>query len=71
MTVNEFNKLKNKYFIYDDVEEILDFVSELLHNVARETEKEEPYATNTINRIDNAAYEVWQLIEYINELKEE
>ena len=71
MTIKELNELKRKYFIYDDVEEMCDFISELLHRRAKEIEKEEPYATNTINRLDNAAYEVWDLINYISELEEE
>lgn len=71
MTIKEINELKNKYGIYDETEEILDFVSELLYRRAREIEKEEPYATNTIDFLDKAAHEVRELIEYISELKED
>lgn len=71
MTIKELNELKKKYFIYDDVEEILDFVSELLHRRAKEIERIEPYATNTIKRLEDAAYEVWDLIDYISEMEEE
>ena len=71
MTVQKFNELKKRYFIYDDVEAILDFVSELQYMVARETESKEPYAVNTIKKLDDAAHEVWGLIEYVNELEEE
>ena len=70
MTLKEFNELKKQYGIYDDIDEILDFVSELLHRRAREIEKNEPYATNTIKKLDSAAYEVWNLIEYVSELEE-
>lgn len=71
MTIKEFNKLKKKYFIHDDIDEVLDFVSELLNRRAREIEKEEPYATRAIDSLDKAAYEVWDLIDYISELEEE
>jgi hypothetical protein len=71
MTLNDFYELKTKYSIYDDIENILDFVSELLNKRARELEVTEPYATRTIDDIDKAAYEVWDLIDYIGELEEE
>ena len=71
MTIKEFNELKKKHFIYDNVEEVFDFVSTLLYKIARELEEKEPYATNTINRLDNASYEVWSLIEYVSELENE
>lgn len=70
MTLKEFDELKKKYMIYDDIEQVLDFVSELLHRRAREIEKEEPYATKAIDRLDKAAYEVWDLIHYTSELEE-
>ena len=71
MTIKEFNELKKKYCIYDDIDDILDFVSELLHRRAREIEKNEPYAVREIEFLDKAAYEVWDLIDYISELEEE
>jgi hypothetical protein len=70
MTIKEINELKKRYCIYDDVDDIFDFVSELLHRRAREIEKEEPYAWRTVDFLDNAAHEVWELIDYISELKE-
>lgn len=70
MTIKELNELKKKYSIYDGIDEILDFVSELLNRRAREIEKEEPYATRAIDSLDKAAYEVWDLIDYISELEE-
>ncbi len=70
MTLKEFNELKKKYSIYDDTDDVLDFVSELLHRRARELEKEEPSAWRTIEFLDKAAYEVWDLIDYISELEE-
>lgn len=70
MTIKEFNELKKSYSIYDDVAEIFDFVSELLHKRAREIEKDEPYAIRYIDDLDKAAYEVWSLIDYVSELEE-
>jgi uncharacterized protein YaaN involved in tellurite resistance len=71
MTLKELSELKKRYCIYDDTSDVLDFVSELLYRRAREIEKEEPYATRTIDFLDKAAHEVWELIDYISELEEE
>lgn len=71
MTIKEINELKKRYCIYDDVDDVFDFVSELLHRRAREIEKEEPYATREIEFLDKAAHEVWELIYYVSELEEE
>lgn len=71
MTTKEFNELKKKYGIYDDIDDVFDFVSELLHRRAREIEKNEPYATNTIKSLDKAAHEVWGLIDYVSEMDDE
>lgn len=71
MTVKEFNELKKKYCIYDDIDDVLNFVSELLDMRARELEKEEPYAIRTIEFLDKAAHEVWDLIHYVSELEDE
>ena len=70
MTIKEFNELKKKYSIYDDINEVLEFVSELLDRRAKEIEKAEPYATRTINDIDRAVCEVYDLIYYVSELEE-
>lgn len=71
MTIKEFDELKKKYFIHDDIDAVLDFVSELLNRRAREIEKDEPCATRAIDSLDKAACEVWDLIDYISELEEE
>ena len=70
MTIKEFNELRKKYSIYDDIDDVLDFVSELLNRRAREIEKNEPYAWKVVEFLDKAAYEVWELIDYIGELEE-
>lgn len=71
MTIKEFNELKKKYFIFDDVESIFDFVSEALYLRKKETEKNEPYAIKCINRLENAEHEVYDLINYVAELEGE
>ena len=71
MTIKEFNQLKKKYFIYDDVTTIFDFVSDVLYLRRKELEAKEPYAVRSINALENAEHEVYDLIDYINELEEE
>lgn len=71
MTIKELNELKERYCIHDDAADVIDFVSELFYRRAREIERDEPYATRTIDFLDNAAHEVWDLIDYISELEEE
>ena len=72
MTKTELKKLMKKYcIVHSELDDVIDFVSELLHRKAKEVEREEPYATNTINKLENASYEVWDLINYISELEEE
>lgn len=70
MTIQELNELKKKFSIYDETDDVLDFVSELLHRRARETEKNEPSAWRTVDFLDKAAHEVWELIDYIAEMEE-
>lgn len=57
----KFNQILEKHGIYEDVEEILYAVSDMLEFVAEETRKNEPYATNSIERAKTAAHEVWSL----------
>lgn len=72
MNKAKLSKLMEKYFIHSsELEDVLDFVSELLHQRAREIEANEPYALRTIDELDKAAYEVWSLIDYVSELEEE
>lgn len=71
MTQKQFNELRESYCIASsEVENVFDFVSELLHLRAKELEEKEPYAVKTINVLENAAYEAWDLINYIGELEE-
>ena len=58
----KFNEILEKHGIYgEDIEEILYSVSDMLELVAEETKKNEPYATNSIERLETAAREVWNL----------
>ena len=71
MTIKEINELKKEFSVYDETGDVIDFVSELLHRRAREIEKDEPSAWRTVDFLDKAAHEVWELIDYISELEEE
>ena len=48
----------------------LDFVSELLFVKRKELERDEPYAVRSINSLENAEHEVYDLMDYISELEE-
>ena len=61
MTFREYCK---ELGLVDDHEEILQAVSDYLEDVADETEAEEPYATNTIKRLREAAREVKSIVWY-------
>lgn len=55
----KFDKILNEHGIYgEDAEKILYAVSDILKFVAEETKKKEPYARNSIERLQIAAYEV-------------
>lgn len=59
---DEFKKILEEHRIYfEDVEEILFAVSDMLNLVADKTKKEEPYAVNTIKHLESSAYEVFSL----------
>lgn len=58
----KFEKILEEHGIYgEDPEEILYAVREMLILVADETKENEPYATNSIDRLEKAAYEVFSL----------
>lgn len=68
----ELNKLMNKYGIVpSELDDVFDFVSDLLYFRRQELEKNEPYAVRSINALENAEHEVYDLIDYISELEEE
>lgn len=71
MNKAELKKLMERYLVFEsDIDYICNFCSEVLEAKAKELEETEPYATNTIKRYKDAAYEVFDLIDYINEILE-
>ena len=58
----KFERILEDYGICgEDIEEILYSVSDMLKLVAEETKANEPYAINSIDRLEKAAYEVSNL----------
>lgn len=59
----KFEEILNRNGIYgEDVTDILNSVQEMLEYMANDTKEKEPYATNTIDSYNNAAYTVFSLI---------
>jgi len=72
MTKTELKKIMDQHCILEcELEDVFEFVSDLLYACRKELKKNEPYATKTIDRLENAEHEVWDLIDYVNELEEE
>jgi len=60
---DKFQEILNNHGIYgEDVENVLVAVHDMLILMADKTKKEYPYATVSINKLENAAYEVFNLI---------
>lgn len=58
----KFEDILKEHGIYgEDVEEILYAVHDMLLLVADEIKVSEPYATNTIDRLEKSAYEVFSI----------
>ena len=63
--------MQMQYTILDvEVEDAIEFVRDLLEFYANELRRKEPYAIQTINRLESAAYVVGDLIDYVNELED-
>ena len=72
MTKTELKKIMSENYIFDsEVDDAIQFVQDLLEFKAKELEQNEPYATNTIRRLKDAAHEVWELQEYVEDALEE
>ena len=72
MTKTQLDNLMDKHCILpSELDDVFDFVSELLFLRRKKLEKSEPYAVRTINALENAEHEVYDLIDYISELEEE
>ena len=71
MTREELKGLRVPYIMIEsEVEPAIEFVRDLLEFQADELRKNEPYATKTITRLEQAARDVHDLIEYVNELED-
>lgn len=58
----EFEKILEAHGIYgEDAEEILYAVQDMIEAVINETKEKEPYATNTIERLEIASREIFNL----------
>lgn len=72
MTKSKFKELMKQHCIVpSELDDVIDFVAELLYLRRRELEDNEPYATRTIDILFSAEHEVYDLIDYISELEEE
>lgn len=72
MKKTELKEIMEKHCLLEcELEDVCDFVSEVLYKRAKELEAEEPYATKTIRRYEDAAYEAFDLIDYLEEIIEE
>lgn len=58
----EFEKILEAHGIYgEDAEEILYAVQDMIEAVINETKEKEPYSTNTIERLEIASREIFNL----------
>ena len=72
MTKAEFTKIAHDNCILDcEVENAIQFVQDLLEFRAKETERDEPYAMNSIKHMKEAAHEVFDLQNYVWDVMEE
>ena len=71
MTKAKLKKLMKEHLVFEsEIDDIFEFVLDLLEARADEIEKAYPYAFNTINRLRSAAYETYDLIDYVHEILE-
>jgi hypothetical protein len=72
MTKSKLEELMKEHCITKyELDDVIDFVAELLYLRRRELEDNEAYATRTISILFNAEREVYDLIDYISELEED
>ena len=68
----ELTKIAHDNCILDcEVENAIQFVQDLLEFRAKETERDEPYALNSIKHMKEAAHEVFDLQSYVWDVMEE
>lgn len=71
MTKEKFNEImKENCILACEVEDAIYFVRDLLESQADELKKNEPYATRSIQRIEEAAREVSDLLDYLEDVME-
>lgn len=69
MTSVELKTLMDKYFLsVDEVEDSIEFVRDLLELYVDKLKREEPYAVNTISRLEAAAREVNSILSDVYDL---
>lgn len=66
-----YNIMEDNCIFPSEVDDAIQFIQDLLEFKAKELEENEPYATNTIRRLRDAAHEVWGLQEYVEDALEE
>lgn len=72
MTKKELQEIMKRNMIMEcEVDDAISFVTELLEFEASEVKRDYAYATKTIDRLEDAAYAVWNLQDYISELEED
>ena len=72
MTKKKLKELMDEHCILpSELDDVIDFVSELLYLRRKELADNEPYATRTMDILFQAEREVYDLIDYISELEEE
>ena len=71
MTKEQFKAIMKRNGILScEVEDVIYFVRDLLEFQADELKETEPYATVSIYRIEEAAREVWSLLDYLEDVME-
>ena len=60
--------MEDNYIFGNDWMDAIQFVQDVLEFYARDLEKNEPYALNTIRRLRDAAREVGYLEEYVEDI---
>lgn len=71
MTAENLKEIMKRYCILDcEVEDVIYFIQDLLEFQADEIKTNEPYATNSIRRLEEAAREVYGLLDYLADVME-
>ena len=72
MKRSELKELLRKHTLLEcDLEDAIEFVNELLYMRRKEIERNEPYAVNTMNLMETAEHEVWDLLSYVEEMEDD